>query len=258
MSYLTTALWASALTFTMGIPCPGIAAADQPARSQAQGIEDQSKRSAAAVGMPVYNPPKRGAPGGRVGGGTRGAGDDLPVVSVLAPDHVGLTVREQPSLYWYLSKTTTYPVELAIIISQGIQPTTPLIEKRIPAPTQPGVHPIRLTDFGVRLSTGVQYQWFVSLVRKPDRRSNDVIAGGFIERVAPPEAMAVSLAQAGNAKASHVYAQSGFWYDAVMTLSEMIDAAPKDHGLRQQRAALMKQVGLPEIAEYDLKRPTAD
>ena len=258
MRYLTITAGILGLALMAWMPLTQPAAADQSTKPMSSALDEPTRGSTTALGMPLYNPPKRGAPGGRVGGGTRGSGDDLPVVSVLAPDHVGLTVQEQPSLYWYLSKATTFPVELVIIISQGIQPTAPLMEKRIPAPAQPGVHRIRLADFGVRLSTGAQYQWFVSLVRKPDRRSNDVIAGGFIERVAPPEAVTVSLAQAGNAKAPHVYAESGLWYDAVMALSEMIEAAPKDRGLRQQRAALMKQVRLPEIAEYDLKQPTAD
>ena len=46
------------------------------------------------VTVPVYKPPLRGAPGGRVGGGTRGTPRDLFVLSALAPDHSGLTVQE--------------------------------------------------------------------------------------------------------------------------------------------------------------------
>src|SRR5271168_697816 len=53
--------------------------------------------------MPHYVPPMRGAPGGRTGGGSRGIkGSDL-TIAVLAPDHVGLTAEDQPTLYWYAS-----------------------------------------------------------------------------------------------------------------------------------------------------------
>ena len=45
---------------------------------------------------------------------------------------------------------------------------------------------------------------------------------------------------------------TGLWYDAVIALSDMIEAAPNNGLLRKQRAALMQQVGLPEIAKYDL------
>ncbi len=40
-----------------------------------QEVKDQSKKTVTArVATPVYKPPLRGAPGGRVGGGTRGTG----------------------------------------------------------------------------------------------------------------------------------------------------------------------------------------
>src|SRR5262249_9720599 len=64
----------------------------------------QSKERSNTASMPVYKPPLRGAPGGRVGGGTRGSGSvrDVFILSALAPDHMGLTVAEQPSLYWFI------------------------------------------------------------------------------------------------------------------------------------------------------------
>src|ERR671922_2883156 len=111
----------------------------------------QRQRSEAAADMPVYVPPRGGAPGGRVGGSTRGIGAP-PTLSVLAPDHTGLTAQEQPSLYWYLSESTTYPVEFTIRDDRAIQP---LIERRLRSPTQPGVQRVRLADYGVRLSLGV-------------------------------------------------------------------------------------------------------
>lgn len=258
MSYLKIATCIFVLAFMAWIPLPKTAAADQPARSMSPGLEEPNKGPTNALGMPVYKPPKRGAPGGRVGGGTRGSGDDIPALSVLAPDHVGFTTQEQPTLYWYISKATSYPIELAIIHSQGTQQLKPLIETRLPSPAQAGVQRIRLADYGVRLAPGSQYQWFIAVMTKPDRRSKDVIAGGFIERIGPPEAIQTKLDQAGKTSAAHVYAETGIWYDAVTALSDMIEAAPNSGVLRKQRAALLQQVGLPEVAEHDLKYPTAN
>src|SRR4029450_10552807 len=60
---------------------------------------------------PTYRPPQRGVPGGREGAGSRSLGRSLPVLTVLAPqDHTGLTVQQQPVLYWYLSHETQHPV----------------------------------------------------------------------------------------------------------------------------------------------------
>jgi len=233
------------------------AAEGQTTPPMSQGVQELGKRPAAGLSMPMYQPPKRGAPGGRVGGGTRGSGEDLPILSVLAPDHVGLTTQEQPILYWYLSKPTTLPVELAVIRSLGVQPLSPLLEKRLATPAQPGVQAIRLADYGVKLVPGEQYQWFITLVVKADRRSKDIVTGGFIERTGPPEAIQAKLDQAGKESAAFVYAETGLWYDAVMALSDMIEAAPNNGLLRKQRAALLQQVGLPEIAKHDLKHATA-
>ena len=59
-------------------------------------------------------------------------------------------------------------------------------------------------------------------------------------------------------EAVRFYAEAGHWYDAVASLSELIEATPGDTTLRSQRVALLRQVGLNEIAEYDisLSKPT--
>ena len=47
---------------------------------------------------PVYQPPLRGAPTRRVGGATRGIGDEDIFITVLAPESTALTSRESPPL----------------------------------------------------------------------------------------------------------------------------------------------------------------
>lgn len=200
----------------------------------------------ALVSAPVYKPPLRGAPGGRVGGGTRGTGREVFVLSVLAPDHTGLTVQDQPLLYWFISSATSTPVELTVTDPQGTQP---VLETRIPPPVQPGVHRVRLADYGVRLSPGVAYRWFVAVVPDSDRRSRDVLAGGAIERVEVPESLRAKLPGAAKTDLPSLYAEAGLWYDAVAAISDLIESAPNDPALRRQRAAMLTQVGLPDINE---------
>ncbi len=249
MKDIDLATWVLITAFTLVIPVSGVALDTQKEQPPQQGVEAQSQPSTPAPGMPEYNAPRRGTPGGRVGGGSRGSEHELPMLAVLAPDHTGLTVQEQPSLYWYLSKSTTYPIELTIIDHQTIQP---LLEIRLKGLLQPGVQRVRLADHGVHLSPGVPYRWFVALVVDPENRSKDVIAGGAIERTEFPAALRAKLAQAGKAEAPHLYAAEGLWYDALTAISDLMDAAPLDPVPRKQRASLLKQVDLPEIAEYDV------
>ncbi len=219
-----------------------------PARSQEIKPTRPESRTQATTGpsVPVYNPPLRGAPGGRVGGGTRGPAREVFVLSALAPNHTGLTAGDQPSLYWYISSVTQYPVELTVADPQGADP---LLETRVPPPSQPGVQRIRLADYGVRLASGVPYRWFVAVVPDAARRSRDILAGGTIERVEPSEELKKKIAQAGKAEIPFLYAEAGIWYDALTAISDLIETAPQDPVLRQERASLMVQVGLPDIGE---------
>jgi hypothetical protein len=216
-----------------------------------RSVEAQTK-------LPLYKPPVHGSVARRIEAGTRGTEDAVPSLFVLAPDgHVGLTLQEQPSLYWYLSKDSKYPVEVTLIDSQGINP---LIETELSPPLQAGVQRIRLVDYEVRLAPKERYQWSVALIPDPQNRSQDVLSSGFIERIESNALPAANREQLKLIKKANptdkprIYAEVGLWYDALSTLGDLIDTPPKGitpQELRQQRAALLEQVNLEEVAAYD-------
>lgn len=207
---------------------------------QSDGLSKSSR-------VPVYRPPLRGAPAGRVAGGTRGYDKKFPCLCVLAPDHVGLTVSKQPQLYYFLSAATKLPLEFTIIEKNSVYP---LVESRLPPPHTAGIHVIRLADYGKYLRPKVQYQWFVVLIPDEEHRSNDILASGAIELVTSPNELKERLKKNSNLGAVYLYAEKGIWYDALANLSRMIEKNPADHGLRLQRASLLKQVGL-SVASRD-------
>ena len=169
------------------------------------------------------------------------------MVDVIAPDHVGLTLQEQPVLYWYISSLTTYPIELTLTEVDGV---IPLIEKRIEAVSEPGIQRVELRDYGVTLEIGKRYKWFVAVIVDPEGRSKDVSASGFIERVDPVQ-VSFRLSDTNKEDTVRAYAEAGIWYDAFSTISQMIDALPKDVVLHDYRASLLEQVGLEEVAKSD-------
>ncbi len=248
----------SALVFGVAMPVASQQSSPPPAPSMSSPPqppprpETQTTKSI-AVNVPVYKPPLRGAPGGRVGGGSRGTPRDLFVLSALVPDHSGLTTQEQPSLYWYISNPTSFRVELTISDTHG---TRPLLETSLPSPVAAGIHTIRLADYGVRLTPGVQYRWFVAVVPDAARRSRDILAGGTIERVDAPETLRTRLAQARPEELPFLYADAGIWYDALAAIAELIERTPANPELRQQRAALLSEVGLPPVDADSERTPT--
>ena len=197
--------------------------------------------------VPIYVPPELGSPLQSVGAGTRGAGRKA-TLQPLAPDHLGLTTAEAPTLYWFLAEPTSTRMDLTLRDERSVEP---LLEVELPTPASAGIHALRLSDHGVKLGSDQNYQWFVSLVPDPERRSKDFVAGAWIRRSDLAPELRQRLAAAPGAGAAFLYAEHGVWYDALAALSSQIDATPGDPTLRAQRAALLEQVGLSEAAASD-------
>ncbi len=207
------------------------------------------KRRAPSAGMPVYKPPRRGAPVGRVAGGTRGIFDEYPsLLCVITPDHTALTIQDQPELFWFIKDLTPFPIELTIIETQAI---SPLLETRIASPAQPGIQSIRLSDMGIHLKKDIEYQWFIAIVPDPGRRSKDVLAWGAVRYMEVSDALKTKLQQFDKVTAIDIYASAGIWYDAFSELSESIKTSENDTDLKIIRNALLEQIGLLDITKYE-------
>lgn len=200
---------------------------------------------------PVYTPPKRALPRARVGGEMRGTDGSDPEIVALVPDHVGLTVKQTPLLNWFLSKPTAHEVKFTLVDNRSVKP---LHEAPLPSPKEAGIQTINLKDLSLNLEPDVQYRWYVSVVRNQDSPSQDIVAGGVIERCEFNECVVgVGANLTCNLQGVVANARAGLWYDAMGCLCDLIKANPTDAQLRMKRAALLKQVGLHALAEWDLK-----
>ncbi len=217
--------------------------ADQPILAPA-GQSEESQ-------LPVYTPRSKSTPRARVGGGMRGTDGKDPEIVALVPDHVGLTVKRAPSLNWFLSKPTALPIRFTLIDTRSVKP---LHEGPIPTPGQAGVQSIYLKDLGLTLEADVQYRWYISAIRNPDSPSQDIVAGGIIERCEFSTCLVEMEVDLSCDRLSVLRnAVRGFWYDGMSCLCDLIKTNPQEASLRRMRAALLKQVGLNGVAEWDLK-----
>lgn len=199
---------------------------------------------------PLYRPPVANAPAVRVDGHVRGSGDVILTLTVLAPEHVGLTTREQPDLFWYQSKAAKTRFELTISLPRQSEP---LLEVKLPAPDTDGIRRFRLADHNVTLKLDVEYRWTVAMVIDPENRSKDIIASGVIKRVAPSPSLTKRLETAAGSDRAFIYADEGFWYDSLQALSDAIDHQPEAKVLREQRGIFFMQVGLPDAARHEFQ-----
>jgi len=201
--------------------------------------------------IPVYKPPLRGSPVGRVAGGTRGDLVELPsLLIVITPEHTAFTVRDQPQFYWFLEELTTYPIELTIIEDQAIYP---LLQVRISSPETPGIQTVRLADHGIHLQQGLVYKWFIALIPDPNRRSKDILVEGAVKYIKISDALNAKLSHLDKEIKSNIYAAAGIWYDAFAEISDLIETSTNNVKLKQKRGALLEQIGLPEIAQNKIK-----
>jgi len=203
--------------------------------------QDAGSSTVAAQAMPSYRPPMRGAPANRLGGAHRGAEGEDWTLLVLAPEHTGQTTAAQPTLYWYTSKDVEQTVEITLIARGAMDP---LLEHNLKGPVSAGVQRLALADLDISLNTGTEYQWFVSVIMDPTQRSKDYTAGATIQRVATDQQTQARLTDASVEERAFIYAQAGLWFDAIDSLSRRIKASPADTAARQQRHALVEQVGL--------------
>ncbi|MEA3193409.1 MAG: hypothetical protein QOD26_1742 [Betaproteobacteria bacterium] len=186
---------------------------------------------------PEYNPPARGAPSGRVGGGTRGL-RVLPLAA-LAPDHTGLTISAQPALYYFLPASSGVRVAVRLAGDPNAQP---LLEKDFAPPAKSGIQRLELKALGVTLAPGVEYRWTVS-----DARTSST---GMIRRIDPSQDLARKLNGVPTGRSRYtLLAREGVWYDALDEVSRAADGASPIAG--RHRAALLEQIGLKDIAQHE-------
>ena len=185
-----------------------------------------------------YQAPAPDQPGLRIDG--ESLDKQFPSVFVLAPNHVGQTSQERPVLYWYLSQSAQHPMDV-MIAEEGHLDV--LLDIRLLPPLQAGIHELRLEDYGVNLLPEVPYRWTVRLMNP--QGSENPTASGAIQRINAPAGSSNSLLYSPES-----YAQQGQWYDALTALANLIQSKPGNSDLLAQRASLLQQVGLTQVAAF--------
>jgi len=230
-----------AVILALAVAVAGTAAAVAQGLPPAQSPTDEP---AGAAPPPVYKPPMRGAPGGRVGGASRSAvrvSTPLPVIELVAPsDHAGLTATATPTLLFFVSQPVAWPTKFTI--SAPMQPA-PILEITIPSPRAAGIYTLRPGDYGVHLHPDVAYTWSVSIVLDARAWSRNIVATATI--VFDPTINAGAAPFVSPRRRAALFADAGLWYDAVAAAA---DAQHLDR--RAALDALIRQADLSEASHY--------
>ena len=217
---------------------PGSSLESGPGSEEADsGISNEPVQTRVVAAPIIWRPNVVGAPSGRVGGAVRGT-SALPTPLVLAPNHLALTLKSTPSLFWHLDAAAPENVTIVFtLVNEALD--VPLVEARLQHPDQSGVNRVNLVDYGVELKEGALYTWSVALVPDMENRARDQVSQGRVKRVRLDQEIP---------KEAREFASRGYWYDALESLSDRVDANPEDREALALRRSLLSQAGL-EVAD---------
>ena len=201
----------------------------------------QAGKPGAARPTIIYKPPILDTPRTRAGTSARGEAGEASIVQVLAPDHVGLTTQAQPVLYWYARTPVAVRFELLSIDDAG---GDSLLKVEAGSGKVAGIRQLDLGDHNISLQPGVTYQWSVAPLLDEDGHAAGATASAVIERLKPGEGLTSRLENNHGTDLVDVLASEGIWYDALETISSMIDQSPGDRGLVAIRTSLLDQIGM--------------
>lgn len=209
-----------------------------------------------------FEPPQRGVPGRREGGGTRGGDckfDPNELTALIPQTTMGRTVSANPTFFFYIPAALNKTVEIALTDEANAVPDNAtkqdFYKTTFRAVTQrPGVVSVSLPATGTssNLEVGKRYRWEMSIQCDSDDRSADIVVSGWIERVDMTSGLKSQLAEASVRDRYSIYAKEGLWYEALTALAEQRRSAPTDSGLASKWTELLNSVELGKIAQQPL------
>ncbi|GAB4290405.1 MAG: DUF928 domain-containing protein [Oscillatoriaceae cyanobacterium] len=226
--------------------------------SRAQNGADAPARSEIKAGWNSFEPPETGAPGRRVGGGTRSIcpAEARGLTALVPQTNMGRTMSAHPTVILYVPALPTEMTVEFTVTAVSDDNYTPMSQQSFQTVGGSTIA-LPLPETETSLDVGQLYYWDFSIVCNPKDKSGNIVVGGWIERVAPTPTLTAELQNASPEKAFEIYSREYIWYDAAASLALLRLAAPDDTTLAYSWQALLTAVGLEDIANAPLATMTA-
>lgn len=249
------------LIFALILALFGLTNSPIKASSESAKPANNSSTSSRRIPFKRIPAPNRGIPHGTRQAAKRGEGCPivaLPLTTALVPiaktaseEQVawGLTSAEYPTFWFYVPYPPgTYSGELRVVIKdeKGGNIQKSLIGV---TGTTPGVVGVRLPSTEAPLKIGELYTYKFAVSCKPGQPSENEYVVASVERRELSASLASQLRTATEREKAILYAQEGFWDEALTTLAELRRKNPNDAGLTADWDALLEEGGLNEIKQ---------
>jgi hypothetical protein len=217
-------------------------------------------------------PPNRGIAGNRVGGASRVSSKD-PInegtksdrsLTALVPEYRnpseaetcktvitkvwGLTANKYPTLWFYIPYSQDSISRIDFILSDGDNPANRTVyQNSIQPTTQPGIINFSLPQTSAPLAIDKLYQWELKLTMKR-QLDKEISVKGWIQRAGLNSDLSDLIKQAIPERQAALYAENGFWYDALSTFAELRRDRPQDLAIIQDWRNILQSVDLGKLA----------
>jgi Domain of Unknown Function (DUF928) len=230
-------------------------------------------------------PPEQGAPAGRVRGGASQVSEPLPPELVGDPDSNeispgppvqtdeppiepplppppltalvpsvktegdspqelvwAVSAIDRPTFWFFVPDALSpdTPISFVLEDSEG----NPLYEHQFNVTSPGGVVSVTLPN--PPLEMGKLYHWAFRI--SDDASSEPEFVEGWVERREPDADLSDRLARSSDREKVALYAEKGFWHDALTQLALLRQANPEDEALNADWTSLLASIGLEDIA----------
>ncbi len=202
--------------------------------------ETQKSRNSAINTTIKFEPPPDGEPPDTAGG-TRDDGKCSPeeekIISLMPEGDFGWTLQENPSVYFYLPKTSAKQVILAFQNESEEYHETAFL----PIKSDSGVVSFSLPKDKLNLEVGKNYKWKLTFVCKDIADVDDPEFEGWVKRI-DANSVATNLNKKTVIEQVQWYASNGYWYDFLAVLYQARQVNPNDSRLNNIWSNLLKDI----------------
>lgn len=165
----------------------------------------------------------------------------------LTPESYGMTVSQQPSVFWYQSdKSPARGVKFSLY-EDGAHKA--IFSGRLPVPYQKGINRLDLKNLRVTLTPGKTYRWSVTYINSARSGSANAVTKAMLKVSAPSAALKTKLAATDGGDRIAALAEAGAWQDL---LAELDDAGKSENAAvaksaKAERSRLLAELGVDAL-----------
>lgn len=217
-----------------------------PANAHPNNDREQNNRESTTI-------TNNGLPSHRRDGGTRSSCivNSREFVAIVPQTAVSLTASSNPKLYFHVPQTSqSQTIEFVLRDRQDRLIYETLIETE----GRSGIISIEvpLIDSPSKsLDSASEYQWYLSNICDPEKRSQDIVLQGWIERVELSENTQEKLKKLSPIEQANFYQQQGIWHDALNIAANRLQFG-SDNISQTQWSEFLNQIDLEEFATKPL------